>query len=557
MYGKRRILAIEDEKINLGILTAILEDQYEVIPAMTGAEAMAAIDANRETLSLILLDLNLPDVHGMDILRQVRSDPELNRIPVIVMTADTESEVESLAFGAIDFIPKPYPSPKVILARVLRTIELCEDRDLIRSTERDELTGLYNWEYFHRYAGRYDQYDPNRAMDALVVDINHFHTLNERFGRGFGDEVLRSVGQKLRETFSGESGLVCRREADTFFVYCSGGRDYPEVLNGLSEGLDSRIRLRMGVYPEADKAIDLERRMDRAKMAANTVRGSFTRSVGLYDQKMHEQELFAEQLLDEFPAAIADGQFRVFFQPKFNIRGEEPVLCSAEALVRWQHPRLGMVGPGVFIPLFEENGLICQLDHYVWRETARQIREWKDRLGIAVPVSVNVSRVDTVDTNLVKDLKSLVGEFGLSPEELLLEITESAYTRDSGRVIGMVNDLRATGFRIEMDDFGSGYSSLNMISELPVDAIKLDMMFIRNAFGEGKNTRIISVVLDIAAMLGVPTIAEGVETAEQLNALREMGCDIVQGYYFSRPVPAPEFEPFLMARKEMSGRTGE
>ncbi len=557
MYGKRRILVIEDEKINLMILTAILEEQYEIIPAMTGAEALTAIDANRETLSLILLDLNLPDAHGMDILRQVRSDPELNRIPVIVMTADTESEVESLGFGAIDFIPKPYPSPKVILARVLRTIELCEDRDLIRSTERDELTGLYNWEYFHRYAGRYDQDDPDWPMDALVVDINHFHTLNERFGRGFGDEVLRSVGQKLRETFSGESGMVCRREGDTFLIYCRGGRDYPEVLNSLSESLDSRIRLRMGVYADADKSIDLERRLDRAKMAADTVRGSFNRAVGLYDQKMHEQELFAEQLLDEFPEAIAERQFRVYFQPKFNIRGEKPVLCSAEALVRWQHPRLGMVSPGVFIPLFEENGLICQLDHYVWRETARQIREWKDRLGIAVPVSVNVSRVDMVDTDLTEDLKSLVGEFGISPEDLLLEITESAYTRYSGQVIGMVNDLRSTGFRIEMDDFGSGYSSLNMISELPVDAIKLDMVFIRNAFGEGKNTRMISVVLDIAAILGVPTIAEGVETEEQLNALREMGCDIVQGYYFSRPVPAPEFEPFLTARKEMSGRTGE
>jgi len=203
----------------------------------------------------------------------------------------------------------------------------------------------------------------------------------------------------------------------------------------------------------------------------------------------------------------------------------------------------------VFIPLFEENGLIQQLDLYVWREAAAQIRDWKERLGVSVPVSVNVSRIDMYDPNLISTFQELLEENALRPDELLLEITESAYTQDSAQIISTVNRLRDLGFRIEMDDFGTGYSSLNMISSLPIDALKLDMKFIRNAFRDGRDTRLIEVIIDIADYLSVPVIAEGVETLEQLNALRAMGCDMVQGYYFSKPVPAPEYEAFITQRR--------
>jgi len=316
-----------------------------------------------------------------------------------------------------------------------------------------------------------------------------------------------------------------------------------------SDGQDARVRLRLGVYANADKSIDIERRFDRAKLAANNVRSAFAKPIGIYDNALHESEIFAEQLLEDFSKAIAEKQFLVYYQPKFDIRPAAPLLSSAEALVRWKHPKLGMISPGVFIPLFESNGLIPQLDSYVWRETARQIQQWKERFGFCVPISVNVSRVDMFDADLASDMQSLIRQHDLTPDDLLLEITESAYTQDSSQIIATVNELRDAGFRIEMDDFGSGYSSLNMISTLPVDAIKLDMMFIRNAFKERKNTKMLGVVLDIASSLEVPTIAEGVETAEQLFTLKAMGCDIVQGYYFSRPVPAGEFEVFLEERK--------
>ncbi|MBQ8972324.1 MAG: EAL domain-containing protein, partial [Clostridia bacterium] len=553
--GKRLVLIVDDEAINREMLSFVLNDQYELIYAENGEQALALVNTHFDTLSLVLLDLNLPDIHGLDILRTIKADPHLSHLPVIVLTSDKEAEVESLTIGASDFIPKPYPMPKVVLARVLRSIELSEDRDIIRSTERDHLTGLYNREYFYRYAEQFDMHHKDMSMDAIVVDVNHFLIINERYGRDYADGVLRRIGERVREIVKDSGGIVCRREADTFLVYCPHRTDYLAILENASRGLsgvdgaDNRVRLRMGVYSEVDKSIDIERRFDRAKLAADTVRNSFVKAIGIYDNALHESEIFTERLLEDFQRAVDEKEFQVYYQPKFDIRPAEPVLCSAEALVRWKHPQLGMISPGVFIPLFENNGLVQRLDSYIWREVARQQREWKDRIGFSVPVSINVSRIDMLDTKLVEHMRALLEEFRLEYGDMHLEITESAYTQDSEQIIETVNQLREAGFMIEMDDFGSGYSSLNMISTLPVDALKLDMQFIRNAFSERRDTRMLEVVIEIADSLGVPTIAEGVETAEQMFTLKAMGCDIVQGYYFSRPIPVDEYEKFLLKHR--------
>ena len=554
--GRRLVLVVDDEMINREILGNVLEKDYEVIFAENGQKARELILQHRLDLSLILLDLQMPVMSGMELLSILKADPQVQHIPVIVLTSDQEAEVLSLSAGASDFIPKPYPRAAVILARVLRTIELSEDRQIINSTERDQLTGLYNRDYFYRYAEQFDQHHQDMEMDAIVVDINHFHMINERFGMAYGDGVLRRIGEKAREMVQDTGGIVCRREADTFLIYCPHGRDYSAILENASLGLagddagSSRVRLRMGVYACVDKEMEIERRFDRAKMAADTVRNSFTKTIGIYDKDLHEKELYAEQLIEDFHTAIREKQFTVHYQPKFDVRPEIPVLSSAEALVRWQHPKLGMISPGVFIPLFEENGLIQELDQYVWRRTAAQIRDWKERLGFAVPVSVNVSRIDMYDPHLIDTLRQIVADNGLKPQEFLLEITESAYTKDSEQIIETVDKLRFLGFRIEMDDFGTGYSSLNMISRLPIDALKLDMQFIRNAFSQKRDTRMLEVIIDIADYLSVPVIAEGVETKEQLHSLRSMGCDLVQGYYFSRPVPPEEYEKFILERRD-------
>ncbi len=557
---KRRILIVEDELINREILKTILQDDYELVLAGTGTEAQNAIHEQFDTLSLILLDLNLPDIHGLDLLRETKSDIRYAHIPVVVLTADSDAEVDCLSLGAIDFIPKPYPRPEVVLARVLRTIELSEDRDILRWTERDQLTGLYNKEFFYHYAAQLDAHQKDCLTDAILIDVNSFHMLNERYGKSFGDEILRSIGKKTLEIVETTGGVACRSESDTFLVYCPHRTDYDSVLKQLSAFVNETVlgrgenivRLRMGVYAGVNREIDIERRFDRAKIAANTVKGNFSRPIGFYDESMHEAELLEAQLIESFPRAIRERQFEVYYQPKFDVRAENPVLSSAEALIRWRHPTLGLVSPAKFIPLFEKNGLIYRLDSYVWSEAAAQIRCWKDQLGICLPVSVNVSRVDLFEPKLIDLLLEITGKNGLSHEELLLEITESAYTEDSEQIVEKVRRLRGLGFRIEMDDFGSGYSSLNMLSTLPIDALKLDMQFIRNAFREKKDTRLLEAMIQLARSFELPTIAEGVETAEQVSTLKTMGCDIIQGYYFSRPLPAAEFEEFLMKNKPRS-----
>ena len=546
---KRQVLIVEDEYVNRELLNAYLENDYDLLFAETGAEALEIIHARSETLSLVLLDLILPDINGLEILRRIKQDAELTRIPIIVLTSDTESEVESLNTGASDFISKPYPLHEVIMARVRRCIELSENRDLIRWTERDHLTGLFNREYFYRYAEQYDLFHAEEPTDALVLDISHFHMINERFGKAYGDEMLRRIGAELLRMARLYGGIVCRREADTFQVYCPHRTDYDALVRQIADTVNAdmhgHIRLRVGVYAEVDKRLEMERRFDHAKDAADSIRNSYSASVAVYDDRLHEQEVFAERLLDDFHSALEQKQFVVFFQPKFDIRPDAPVLCGAEALVRWKHPELGMVSPGVFIPLFEGNGLIRDLDNYVWREAAAQIRAWKERLGRSVPVSVNVSRIDMMDPELADTLCGIVRENGIDFSDLHLEITESAYTEDAKQIVEVVSGLRDTGFRIEMDDFGSGYSSLNMLSALPIDVLKLDMLFIRTAFSGAGNTRMIEIILDISHSLSVPMIAEGVETEEQMLTLKKLGCDIVQGYYFARPMPAGDFESFL------------
>ncbi len=565
---RRCIMIVDDEVINQQLLGNMLEDDYELLYASDGVDALEKIVEHREEIALVLLDLIMPKMGGVELLGRLKEDPELKLIPVIVLTSDQSSEVECLKLGAADFILKPYPVPDVIKARINKCIEYSEDRDIINSTERDSLTSLFNTEYFLRYVKLFDRHYPDHPMDAIVIYINKFHIINERYGKEYGNLLLRRVGEKVRQQARKLGGISCRHEADVFYIYSPHIEDYTDVQEKLSanlvEGLklpedmnstghDRNVRLRLGVYYNVDKTIDIERRFDRAKMAAVNVKGDYISSIGRYDEEMHKEMLFRERLLEDFRVGLDNRNFTVYFQPKFDIRHKDPVLSSAEALVRWIHPEFGLISPGVFIPLLEEHGLILELDRYVWNETAEYIRRCKDTYGFSVPISVNVSRIDMLMPDLKEILSEIMQRFSLTADDIILEITESAYTGDSEQIISMAGELRGMdmGFRIEMDDFGTGYSSLGMLSSLPVDVLKLDMSFIRNAFGANRDMRMIELIIDIADYLNVPVIAEGVETEEQYLTLKAMGCDIVQGYYFSRPVPKDDFSKLLEKRSRI------
>ena len=548
------VLIVDDQEINRDVLGSILKDDYELLYAENGEEALKIMREQREKLSIVLLDLMMPVLNGFEVLETVRKDELLRQIPIIVLTAERSAELQALQMGASDFIPKPFDEQEVILARVSRVVELSEGRQLISAAEHDKLSMLYTRNFFMEYAERIFQYHPELHMDAVVINIEQFHSINALNGRNFGDRVLQVIGEEIKAFLAGTEGIASRFEADRFAIYCMQQPDYRALLNRFQDRVNRltrkvSIRLRMGVRTW-QKGVEPLTMFDHARAACNRVRGDFQNPLMFYDDDMRMKELLNQRLLNDLHSAADERQFKVFYQPKYDIQADPPRLASAEALIRWKHPELGMISPGEFIPLFEGNGLISVVDNFVWKEAAAQITAWKEKYGFTLPVSVNVSRADVFDPTLVERLAELVESNGLDYGSIKLEVTETAYTDDANQVLDVIRRLRERGFEIEMDDFGSGYSSLNMLSDMPVDVLKMDMKFIRNIENSETDRKLVTLILDIAKFLDVSVVAEGVETEGQLAILRSGNCDLVQGYFFSRPLPPEEFEQLI--RRELA-----
>ena len=544
---RRTILIVDDEPVNLRLLGNILGDEYDIAYAQSADEAIMDLETEKDAISLVLLDLHMPGKSGYAVMDAMRADSVLRSIPVVVVTTDKDAEVESLHRGAVDFLGKPYDKPEVIKARIGRAIELFIDKNIIGAAGVDPLTGLMTRDFFFQYCQEYDKFHPEQQVDAVVVNFSKFHLINDLYGRNFGDKVLKAIAEGARTAARACGGVTCRHNADCFYLYIEHQKDYEYLKRTVIDKLydimnTANARLRIGVYPDLYRSCSLQQRFDRAFQACNTIsRNAHETEVAIYDNEMHEKELYEEQLLSDINDALENHQITVFFQPKYDIRGDQPKLYSSEALIRWKHPKFGYVRPDFFIPLFEENGQIAELDRYIWREALRQVRKWRDLYGVTIPVSVNVSRAEIFDPDLIDFLTRIVTENGLENSDLFLEITETAYTDNISNLVDVVNDIRDHGFRVAMDDFGKGYSSLNMLTNLPIDALKLDMAFIKDIASDNKEKHIVEFVLEMARFLGVPVIAEGVETSEQFLLLKKAGCDIIQGYYFSKPLNASEF----------------
>ncbi|MBO7670799.1 MAG: EAL domain-containing protein, partial [Oscillospiraceae bacterium] len=472
-----------------------------------------------------------------------------SRIPIIVLTADKSAELRALQMGAYDFITKPFDVHEVILARVKRIIELVDGRQLISAAEQDKLTLLYTRSFFYEYAERLFRFRRDLHLDAIVMNIEQFHSINDLNGREFGDEVLRVLGDEIRAFLAETEGIGGRNEGDRFAIYCAPQPDYRALLDRFQKRMDAisskvSIHLRMGVNPWQE-GVPPAALFDRARAACNKVRGDFQNPLMIYDESMRQKEMLNQRLLNDLRAAVEERQFLVYYQPKYNIQCSPPRLSSAEALIRWKHPELGMISPGDFIPLFEGNGLISIVDSYVWEEAARQVAQWRETYGFTLPVSVNLSRTDLFDPTLTDRLKKLIANNHLDYRDIKLEVTESAYTENARQLLDLIHGLRQLGFEVEMDDFGSGYSSLNMLSSMPIDVLKMDMKFVRNIENSEMDYRLVKLILDIARYLNLCAVAEGVETEGQMKLLQSAGCDLVQGFYFSRPLPPEEFENLI------------
>ena len=543
---RQRVLIVEDDFVNQQVLGQIISSKFALVYANNGQEALDILRGSEE-ISLVLLDLFMPVMDGFTLLSIIKGDETLKRIPIIVLTSDRSSEIKSLQLGAHDFISKPYDMPEIILARIERSIKLVEQTDLVRRTENDLLTGLTTKRYFFEYINYFDQHNPNASMDAVAINIKNFRTINSLLGYRFGDKLLISIANSLKKLLNTYEGIVSRVDSDIFLLYIKSIDNYEEVITDALEEAsfkvykEGHVAFKIGVNRVVDRDISVEKRFDDALRAMRLNKDNLKTSLVVYDQKMHENELFHEKLMLGFEDSLKNKEFKIYLQPKMNVSGDKPRLSSAEVLVRWVHPVYGIISPTVFVPLFETNGLITKLDKFVWEEAASQIKKWKDQYGITLPLSINVSRVDLFSATLLDDLMEIMHKYNLSFNELFLEVTESACIEDAKEVTKRVTALKNKGFIIEMDDFGTGYSSLHMLSSLPLDALKIDRSFVFNLFNNEKSKIMVQVIVELAKLLSAKCIAEGVENEEQLLLLKEMGVEIIQGFYFSQPIPTDEF----------------
>ena len=546
---KKTVLAVDDEEINLEIMSAILAEDFNVLRADDGKQALEILLSGDYQIDMVLLDIFMP-TDGREVLKVRQNNPALKSIPFIVCTSDKDIEEECFHLGVNDFIKKPYENPDIIVARIKRMIELYEDRSILKEVEREKLTNLYNMEFFKKYSKQFDTLYPDLKKDMVGISINRFDVINELFGKQFGNELLLTITNYLKRYISLNRGIVGKDSESQFVMYCEHRDNYESFREQLIDELhqlrnDINISLRIGVYPDVNPDMDKDTVLDRTKSVASMLSDDYLKTIGVYDEDTRAKMLHKEELVDAFPTALAEGQFKLYFQPKYEIQHNEPVFTSAEVLIRWISPKFGFISPGEFIPLFEENGLISTLDDYILRKSAEYMRIWKEKYGSYVSLSINLSRVDIYKPNLLEDIISYVDDNGIPHDRYFLEVTESAFVMDSKAVISFVSRIRENGFRVEIDDFGSGYSSFGTLADLPFDILKIDMQFIKTMDKNPKVKDIIKMIINLSKRLGVSTVAEGVETKEQYLFLKENGCDVIQGYYFSKPLPLLDFEALI------------
>lgn len=547
---KKRILVVEDNDFNRELLAEILSQDYQVLQATNGYEALDILEENSD-IALILLDVVMPVMDGYTFLSRRKESETLSLIPVIVMTqGDSEKdEIEALSAGATDFVPKPY-RPQVILHRIASLIKLRESAALVNQLKFDRLTGLYSKEYFYKEARERLEHCDSKQYSLVCSNIENFKLYNATFGREKGDALLKSIAQAA-EAMIGDSGICARYGADRFMFLQERERELKdrEILNDRRQTAETirNISFKWGVYEIGDRSIPIEEMCDRAMLAADSIKGQYNRTIAVYDDEFRSRLIAEKEITDIMESSLEEGQFTVYFQPKYSLA--DNTIAGAEALVRWIHPVKGFMSPGEFLPIFEKNGFISRLDFYVWEKTCSILSKWLKE-GLDVPaVSVNMSRADIYQHNLVDMLTGLTKKYDIDPAYIHIEITESAFTDNEGLLVSTISDLRRAGFVIEMDDFGSGYSSLNMISRVELDILKLDGALIRNEMNKPEYQTILNDIIHMAHRLHLSVVAEGVETREQVSRLRLLGCDYVQGFYFAKPMPVCDFENLLKTER--------
>ena len=549
LHGKRTLLVVDDAELNRELLELQLQDEFTILKAADGLEALAILQERYSEISLMLLDLVMPKLSGQELLCRIQGDPLLSSVPVVVMTSEDSTEMEShcLELGASDFIRKPF-NPFILHHRVRGLIRLHEADSALAAIERDNVTGLYNKEAFTHYAKAFRKEHRGSELVASVAQTVDFEYLEERYGAEALREYLRKAGQLLAS--SGESNISGYVGEGRFVSLCIAceGMNTAWLRNTMEEFLREspipNIKTLFGVYRPVPQERDITQVFRTINTTMRALGDSQREDLVIFGPEEEKALERRRQLVADMETSLANGDFYVVFQPKH--RAADGALCGAEALVRWNHPQLGPVSPGEFIPLFEENGFINQLDYYVHTRVYRMMRHWLQEGLPVVPVSANFSRRDLLDSSYVDYLVKIRLEHpdDVPPHLLRAEITEGLLTHDLGLLLENLDKLHSVGYKIELDDFGSGYSNLAALADLPIDTLKLDISLVRTL---DTKEPVLCHCIELAHDLELKVVAEGVETKQQLERLSELGCDLIQGYYFSRPLPEAEFVEYLKA----------
>lgn len=569
------IMMVDDEPTTLEVLELFLRgegyENFVVTSDSTGALELL----RREKPDVLISDLIMPGVTGLELLGAIRRDPELRHVPVLILTSSTEAETKlrALELGATDFLAKPV-DPSELALRLRNTLAAKAYHDYL--VYYDALTGLPNRRLFVERLGRLLRSPEADVREGAVLRINldRFKQINDALGHRVGDELLRSVAERLQRCIrSGdvvgtpgsrpETGPLSRGGGAEFLVFLhgvvpaeQGARTARRVLAGLaepfrSEGRDIFVTASVGIALFSNDGSDIEMLMGDAGIALEKAKNGGGNNYRFFTSSLKAGSLERFSLENDLRKALDREELMIHYQPKVDVATGR--IVGAEALLRWNHPELGLVPPDKFIPIAEETGVIVPIGAWVIKTVCRQIQRWQVSGFGPIPVSVNVSIIQFRTDELPGLIRSALERSSLEGRHLVLEVTESLLIEDPERTIHMLRKINQMGVRISVDDFGTGYSWLSYLKKLPLDELKIDRSFVSGVPGDGDDAALVRTVIAMAHSLGLVVVAEGVEKREQLAFLEELGCDEYQGYFFSRPAP-PRDWPALFERDRSPDR---
>ncbi len=576
-YSKADILVVDDTPMNLRLLSNLLsEEGYEVRKAINGQMALTAVDAAPP--DLILLDVMMPDLSGYEVCSHLKTNQETAKIPVIFLSAlnEVDDKVKGFTVGGSDYITKPFQYEEIVVRvenqlalkmaeqrlrqlntelehRVQqRTLELeAANAKLLRLALHDPLTGLPNRTQFQQQlclALRQTLQHPQTQLGVLFLDCDRFKVVNDSLGHLVGDELLIALSRRMK-TIIEPNYLLARLGGDEFAILLPNLTQIDEavtVANQILESLSQPFQLSqhevflnasIGIAPSNLENPNSEHLLRDADIALYRAKAEGRGCYHIFDPTMHLAAVNILELESELYRAVNQQQLAVHYQPIVCLENHE--IEGFEALVRWYHPTRGLISPESFIPIAEETGLITEIGYWVLQQACHQLHLWQQQNSVkeSLFVSVNLSTRQFAQLDLIEQIDKILSDTQVHPCCLKLEITESAIMDNPTTAAATLKQLRQRHIQLGIDDFGTGYSSLSYLHSFPVDTLKIDQSFVREIDGTADKLRLVSVILGIAQTMNMSVIAEGIETEQQLAQLRNLACNLGQGYYFSEPLP--------------------